>query len=475
MNANAYDEQVRSLINGRLRGMGKRLSTYCAAVVDGGDIEELSRDFADGVDGAIEDGVREVWEVSDTMRREMQDEARKRKRKTFRDAVITAALSLALQSFLTRKERVMVDDMAQHLARQTRSALPLLTGEGTKERGRQLAEYIKTPVRINIDKTNHSEGNTPILQSQPSFISRMRRILVTEIATAYRTAEYHAWQLLPFVVGQEIRLGKKHPVPDICDDLQGIYPKEFKFTGWHPWCRCFARPVFSWESDKVKDMPENFNEWMEKNAEKIEKAREKGTLPQWIKDNEKYVGMKPTSSIRTNDIADPYNDIPDKKGKFVEESHNSMMANLQELSENYTHEEAYVKLANGKVYYKRGDEKGVNFDEEERAMFANGDLFHNHKNETLSPDDISFAINNKLKSIVAVTGDVNYEALITSETIVMSKGEILKLYKQCGDEIEKRMQDMNSVEYTNALLNFQHLNMEALCRILKVDYKQYSK
>ena len=71
MNANAYDEQVRSLINGRLRGMGKRLSTYCAAVVDGGDIEELSRDFADGVDGAIEDGVREVWEVSDTMRREM--------------------------------------------------------------------------------------------------------------------------------------------------------------------------------------------------------------------------------------------------------------------------------------------------------------------------------------------------------------------------------------------------------------------
>ncbi len=107
-------------------------------------------------------------------------------------------------------------------------------------------------------------------------------------------------------------------------------------------------------------------------------------------------------------------------------------------------------------------------------MFVNGELFHNHKNETLSPDDISFAINNKLKSIVAVTGDVNYEALITSETIVMSKGEILKLYKQCGDEIEKKMQGMNSVEYTNTLLNFQELNIEALCKNLKVDYKRYS-
>ena len=79
-----------------------------------------------------------------------------------------------------------------------------------------------------------------------------------------------------------------------------------------------------------------------------------------------------------------------------------------------------------------------------------------------------------MKSIVAVTGDAYYEALITSETIAMSKGEILKLYKKCGDAIEKKMQRMNSAEYTNALLNFQHLNIEALCRILKVDYKRYS-
>lgn len=73
-----------------------------------------------------------------------------------------------------------------------------------------------------------------------------------------------------------------------------------------------------------------------------------------------------------------------------------------------------------------------------------------------------------------MTNGVNYEAVITSETIIKDKGEILKLYKQCGDKIEKKMREMNSVEYMNTLLNFQHLAIEALCRILKVDYKRYS-
>ena len=291
MNAGAYDEQVRSIINGRLRGMGKRLSSYCDAVVAGGDIGELSREFTDDIDGSIEEGVRDAWAVSESMRREMQDEAKRRKRKAARDAAITAALLLALQSFLSRKERVMVEQMKEDFARQTRSAISLLSGD-SKTQARQLAEYIKNPFRINIDKVVQSEGETPVLQPQPSLFSRMRKILTTDIATAYRTAEYHVWQKLPFVVGQEVRLGKKHPVPDICDDLQGIYPKDFMFTGWHPWCRCFARPIFSWESDKITDMPECFNEWMVKNADRIERAREKGTLPQWMYDNRKYVKLK---------------------------------------------------------------------------------------------------------------------------------------------------------------------------------------
>lgn len=292
-----YDDHVRSLINGRLHGVGRRLSAYCTSVVGGGDIDELSKEFADDIDGYVEDGVREAWEQSEAMRREMEDEARVRKRRGVKDAVTTAALLLALQSFLSRKDRVLAGSMAKDFARQTRSVMPLLSGENAKERSRQLADYIKNPSRINIDKIELSKGETPILKPQPSLFSRMRRILVTDIATAYRTAEYHAWQLLPFVVGQEIRLGKKHPVPDICDDLQGIYPKDFKFIGWHPWCRCFARPIFSWESEEVTEMPGNFSSWIEKNAERIELAKKKGTLPQWMYENRKYVKVGKVKSL----------------------------------------------------------------------------------------------------------------------------------------------------------------------------------
>ena len=107
MNVSKYDDQVRSLINGHLHGIGKRLSEYCASAVDGGDVEELSREFTGDIDGYVEEGVREAWEQSEAMRRKMEDEARARKRRTAKDVAVTAALLLALQSFLSRKERVL--------------------------------------------------------------------------------------------------------------------------------------------------------------------------------------------------------------------------------------------------------------------------------------------------------------------------------------------------------------------------------
>lgn len=288
MDTGAYDERVRSLINSRLRGMGKRLSSYCASVVDGGDIDNLSREFTEGVDGSVEDGIREAWAVSEAMGSRMKEEAARRGA-SGRDVAYAAALIIALQSFLTRKDRVMNGEMAGDLARQTRVALGLLSGNGMKERARQLSEYIRKPSRIVSDTVMSGAEK---VERQPSLFSRMRRIMTTDIATAYRTAEYHIWQKLPFVVGQEIRLGRKHPVPDICDDLQGVYPKDFMFTGWHPFCRCFAHPIFSWEGDRVTDMPDSFTRWMDVNSDRIGKAVEKDTLPRWLRDNSDLIPLR---------------------------------------------------------------------------------------------------------------------------------------------------------------------------------------
>lgn len=137
-----------------------------------------------------------------------------------------------------------------------------------------------------------------------------QRLARTETNIAYRTAEYDRWQDMHFVIGIEIKLSNNHPVPDICDDLKGIYPKTFKWTGWHPNCRCYQVPVLATHgeldkmldnildgkspngvkcADEVTDIPKPFVRWARDNTERMEKAKANGTLPYFYKDNERRI------------------------------------------------------------------------------------------------------------------------------------------------------------------------------------------
>ena len=136
-----------------------------------------------------------------------------------------------------------------------------------------------------------------------------QRLARTETNIAYRDADFTRWQQLDFVVGVEIKLSNNHPVLDICDDLKGVYPKGFKWVGWHPNCRCYIVPVLAKEeefdqmldkilngedpgsvvTDSTKDLPEQFQTWVKDNEERYAKAEANGTLPYFIKDNKKAV------------------------------------------------------------------------------------------------------------------------------------------------------------------------------------------
>ncbi len=65
---------------------------------------------------------------------------------------------------------------------------------------------------------------------------RSIRLARSEINMAYRTAEQTRWQQMDFIKGYEIKLSHSHPKTDICDQLAGVYPKWFHWTGWHPNC-----------------------------------------------------------------------------------------------------------------------------------------------------------------------------------------------------------------------------------------------
>lgn len=141
-----------------------------------------------------------------------------------------------------------------------------------------------------------------------------RRLAVTENNMAYRTADYERYQRFDFVVGIEVHLSNNHNckgVPDgdfydICDELQGRYPKDFKFVGWHPHCRCYVTSILKtpeeMEADEermdrgeqptteseneVKDVPRGFTEWVKDNQER---AKGWENMPYFIKQNPNYV------------------------------------------------------------------------------------------------------------------------------------------------------------------------------------------
>ena len=116
---------------------------------------------------------------------------------------------------------------------------------------------------------------------------------------AYRTAEQKRWEQFDFVVGNEVKTTQNgHHIADICDQLAGKYPKDFKFKGWHPCCCCYTIPILKtedefWAIDETKpsvnavtDVPANFKEWINDNKDRIERTEEwKCSLPYFIRDN----------------------------------------------------------------------------------------------------------------------------------------------------------------------------------------------
>jgi hypothetical protein len=129
---------------------------------------------------------------------------------------------------------------------------------------------------------------------------------------AYRSADTARWEQLDFVTGYEVKLSNNHPVFDICDDLQGKYPKTFKFVGWHPNCRCNIVPILCSEKELeqltgmildgedtagfapkgiIEDVPDGFTNWVNEHSTQINAANKRGTLPYFLKDNAKFAGI----------------------------------------------------------------------------------------------------------------------------------------------------------------------------------------
>lgn len=152
---------------------------------------------------------------------------------------------------------------------------------------------------VTPDDAEYHPG-TGVYRSSAKNAMRMAR---TETNMAYRRADFERWNRMDFVRGVRIELSKNHPMPDICNDLAGDYPKGFYFSGWHPQCFCHAVPIMQTEAEmdrmleaykngkgaeyefsrkNIETLPSNFRGWVKDNAGKINTA---SSLPYFIRDN----------------------------------------------------------------------------------------------------------------------------------------------------------------------------------------------
>ena len=372
----------------------------------------------------------------------------------------------ALSTFQTRKVNGL--DLSQRIwnytgqmKTQMELGIDIALGDGRSANAlsRDLRQYLVDPDKL-YRRVRDKHGNLVLSKNAKAFhpgqgkyrssYKNAMRLTRSEINMAYRESDQLRWDKLDFIVGYEVKLSNNHtlngkPFVDICDDLKGKYPKTFKFTGWHPQCRCHTIPILSdpdeFNTDElnelkaaingteykkfasrntVTDVPDNFKEWVKDNAEKSKGWK---SQPFFIRDNfkggiianglslntEKQIVKTEPISERTPNVVKIQTEQRPEYKKIVEAEDKIRM--------NRSFETAVVFDESGnEVYRKKGAKSSVSFYDNEIQLFKNKIFTHNHTGgwkfddnsikragSSFSSNDVVTAIRSDMKEIRAVT------------------------------------------------------------------------
>lgn len=296
-------------------------------------IENLLDGLKSGLSSAIINGVNSAWTLSNNKNNELArqvfgDNVGKLSQAQYRRYFSTN--DEAREAFIARKiNGLNLSDKVWRYTEQFKEEIELgldvglRNGISADDMTKELRQYLRHPDML-FRRVRDEHGVLQLSQRAAAFhpgqgvyrssFKNARRLAATETNIAYRTADYTRWQDLDFVVGIEIKLSNNHTLNgvafrDICDELKGLYPKTFKFTGWHPHCRCHAETVLKTEEEmaednrrimageepvqgsmnEVKDVPANFKQWLEDNEER---AKRSFSVPYFITDNKQFIPSK---------------------------------------------------------------------------------------------------------------------------------------------------------------------------------------
>ena len=268
------------------------------------------------------------------------------------------------------------------------------------------------------------------------------RLTIPETNMAYNYANCERWSGEPYVLGIRIRTSANHPEKDICDELAGDYPKDFMWRGWHPRCRCSMSSILidhnseEWKylrflpekeyrayksQNLVPNVPEKFSKWCERNADRLDLARENGKLPYFVRDNQKVVGDLLGWNKRTSDTIHVLSETSDRE-KAIKKA-------IKSLNRQRDEQMQIINKKGQVIFSSTGTPSNVYFDDSVANLLKGNTLVHNH------PDGLNYPKNDFRKTGHSLSSDDLYEAVKCDMNEIVASSP---LYRYSARKNEKR-------------------------------------
>lgn len=334
-----FDEAVKELLDIAKAAKTGQAFSFDQTKTMADRAQKALRKLHAAVTTAIERGIQLEWGRADKAADELVASVFGRQAlKDKRYSTMLMRNDKALNSFMRRADNGMnlskrVWQSCESLQKEMELAISVSVGEGVSAdtMSRRVRQYLNEPNKLfrRVRKGTDADGNPIYGLSKAaaayhpgrgvyrSSYKNAMRLARTETNMAYRTEDCSRMSKLDFVLGVRINLSKNHPEKDICDELAGDYPKTFKFTGWHPQCRCYMTSILPSAEElkaynkallngenysfrgQIREYPAAFKDWVRDNAEKIENG---SNVPYFVSDNQaaidRILGNEPSIEER---------------------------------------------------------------------------------------------------------------------------------------------------------------------------------
>lgn len=280
-------------------------------------IDKLLSDFAKSVEVAVIDGAKASWTLSNNKNSELTKRLFGKQLYRLTEEQRKAYFSRSVEArdaFLRRKtagltisERVW--NYAPSFKTEMEAAIDagIVNGRPARDLASDIKKYLREPDRL-YRRVRDKHGVLGLSKAAKVFHpgvgvyrssqKNAERLTRTEMNESYREADFVQWAKFDFVLGYEVFRSSTLFLCPLCDALVGKYPKEYKFMGRHPHCRCKAVPILVKQEElflkrnpqeRVKEAPQ-MDSWIGSNKERLKKAQERGTMPLFVSEYLKYKG-----------------------------------------------------------------------------------------------------------------------------------------------------------------------------------------